>query len=55
MKIMYFFFRVIFFNFIGYVLEIEFVISCNDWVNFGEEEIKGVGLFYRFWFKFWGC
>lgn len=54
MKITYLFSRANFFNFTGYALETEFVISCNDWVNPGEEETKGAGLLYRFWSKLRG-
>ncbi|XP_062619009.1 polycystin-1-related protein-like [Saccostrea cucullata] len=38
----------------GYALETEFIISCNDWVNPGEEDSKGAGLLYRFWSKLRG-
>ena len=38
----------------GYALETEFIISCYDWVNPGEEASKGAGLLYRFWSKLRG-
>ncbi|XP_050394123.2 polycystic kidney disease protein 1-like 2 isoform X2 [Patella vulgata] len=33
----------------GYALQTKFIISCEGWLNPGEEETAGAGLLYRFW------